>query len=219
MVPGKVAKPRIPAPGAAATADEERGNLDTSAVWTASLVNDSDQALLERLRRSDDAAFEGLFLRHYAQVYRVVYNLVGDRQEAEDILQETFLALYQHPPRLEPEVPLVAWLCRVALNRGYNALRRQQRARRTLDEAAPVAELDPDAELLRSEERARVRTALAELPERQSRLLLLRHAGLSYAEIAAVVEVAPGSVGTLLVRAERAFLAAYGRMDLAEHEE
>jgi RNA polymerase sigma-70 factor (ECF subfamily) len=65
------------------------------------------------------------------------------------------------------------------------------------------------AELLRAEERARVRAALAQLPERQSQLLLLRHAGLAYTEIAAIVDVAPGSVGTLLARAERAFITEY----------
>jgi RNA polymerase sigma-70 factor, ECF subfamily len=54
-----------------------------------------------------------------------------------------------------------------------------------------------------------VRAAIAELPERQGRLLLLRYAGLSYVEIASALEVAPGSVGTLLARAERAFLLAF----------
>jgi RNA polymerase sigma-70 factor (ECF subfamily) len=70
---------------------------------------------------------------------------------------------------------------------------------------------DPQDEYLRREERERVRAALARLPERSAKLLLLRHAGLAYAEIAAALQVAPGSVGTLLVRAERAFLAAYAR--------
>src|SRR5439155_6944320 len=72
---------------------------------------------------------------------------------------------------------------------------------------------DPQDELVRSEDRALVREVLARLPERQSRLLLLRHAGLSLAEVASALEVAPGSVGTLLVRAERAFANAYEIMD------
>jgi RNA polymerase sigma-70 factor (ECF subfamily) len=70
--------------------------------------------------------------------------------------------------------------------------------------------VDPEAEALRAEERERVRVALARLPERQARLLLLRQEdGLKYAEIAAILEVAPGSIGTLLVRAERAFQLAW----------
>ncbi len=204
---------------AGAASNEERGLVDTSAVWTGSPVGDSDEELLERLRRRDNKAFESLFLRHYSQVYRVLYRLLGNRHEAEDVAQETFLALYQHPPRREGDMALGAWLCRVALNRGYNALRGERRARERHERLQPPAgevEVDPQAELLRAEEHASVRAALAGLPERQSKLLLLRHAGLSYAEIAAVLEIAPGSIGTLLVRAERAFLLAYERMALAE---
>jgi RNA polymerase sigma-70 factor (ECF subfamily) len=88
-----------------------------------------------------------------------------------------------------------------------------------LQAADPAPALDPEAELVRAEERAGVRAALADLPERQGKLLLLRHAGFSYAEIAAVLEVAPGSIGTLLVRAERAFLEVYRRANPAGRQE
>jgi Sigma-70 region 2 len=53
-------------------------------------VSNTDEQLLDRLRRGDDAAFETLFLRHYGQVYRVLYSLVGGRELAEDLAQETF---------------------------------------------------------------------------------------------------------------------------------
>ena len=64
---------------------------------------------------------------------------------------------------------------------------------------------------LRQEEQAEVRRALAELPERQRTCLLLRHSGYSYAEIAATLGVATGSVGVLLARGEQAFRAIYRR--------
>jgi RNA polymerase sigma-70 factor, ECF subfamily len=177
-------------------------------------VSDTEEQLLDGLGRGDNAAFEQLFLRYYSQVYRVLYSLVGGHEQAEDLAQETFLALYNHPPSLTPDATLIAWLCRVALNRGYNALRSERRERARAERLAePPAQLDPQTELLRAEERARVRAALARLPERQGQLLLLRHAGLAYTEIAAIVEVAPGSVGTLLARAERAFIAKYEQME------
>jgi DNA-directed RNA polymerase specialized sigma24 family protein len=85
-----------------------------------------EDALIERLRQGDEAAFEGLFLRHYAQVYRVLYHLVGSREEAKDLAQETFMALYHQPPATGMGASVVAWLCRVALlfsalstSRGY----------------------------------------------------------------------------------------------------
>lgn len=171
---------------------------------------ETDEALLARWRGGDAAAFEALFLRHYQQVYRVAYGLVVSREEAEDLAQEALLALYHQPPERLAGGGLAAWLCRVALNRGYNTLRGERRERQRaelLDDRAPPP--DPQAELLRAEERARVRAALALLPERQAKLLLLRYSGLAYAEIAAVLDLAAGSVGTLLARAERAFLHAY----------
>jgi RNA polymerase sigma-70 factor, ECF subfamily len=170
---------------------------------------DSDAALLERLRSGDSTAFEELFLRHYTVVYRVLYGVVGNAQEAEDLAQETFTALYRQPPRLDGPGALGAWLYRVAVNRAYNALRSKQRLQRRLERVELEQQSDPQNDYLRREEREHVRAALARLPERTAKLLLLRHAGLAYAEIAAALQVAPGSVGTLLVRAERAFIQTY----------
>jgi RNA polymerase sigma-70 factor (ECF subfamily) len=173
--------------------------------------HESDQTLLERLRQGDESAFNNLFVRHYAVVYRVVYGLTGTREAAEDAAQETFLALYRRPPA--PDQPLRPWLCRVALNTARNALRAECRDTLRVERAAldVVAAGEPSEAVERAEERDRVRAALATLPQRQARLLLLRHAGLSYAEVAAALDLAPGSVGTLLARAERAFAEAYAR--------
>jgi RNA polymerase sigma-70 factor (ECF subfamily) len=177
-------------------------------------VTNSDAALLERLRSGDSTAFEELFLRHYAGVYRVLYGVVGNAQEAEDLAQETFTALYRQPPRLDGSSAVGAWLYRVAVNRAYNALRSRQRSQRRLGWVEPEQQSDPQDEYLRREEREGVQAVLAGLPERTTKLLLLRHAGLSYAEIAAALQIASASVGTLLARAERAFAAAYARLDL-----
>lgn len=183
---------------------------------------ETDAHVLARLRRGDEAAFDLLFLRHYERVYRVAFRLLGSHDEADDLTQETFLALYQRPPRLESAEHadgLAAWLCRVALNRGYNSLRgdqrRQQREGRLYQSAPQAATSDePASTVLRAEEQERVRAVLRRLPERQSKLLLLRYAGFSYAEIARVLDVAPGSVGTLLARAERAFAQRYQAHDV-----
>ena len=173
--------------------------------------HESDQTLLERLRQGDESAFNNLFVRLYAVVYRVVYGLTGTREAAEDAAQETFLALYRRPPA--PDQPLRPWLCRVALNTARNALRAERRDALRVERAAldVVAAGELAEAVERAEERDRVRAALATLPQRQARLLLLRHAGLSYAEVAAALDLAPGSVGTLLARAERAFAEAYAR--------
>ncbi len=184
--------------------------METSAALAGQQAEPGDEALLDRLRLGDPLAFEELWMRYYRQVYRVAYGIVGDAHEAEDLVQETFLALHGRPPRLQRGTPLRAWLCRVAIYRGYNTLRGARRAEERERRVDSEQEMpDPSMLVIRKEEQARVRAALARLPERQAKLLLLRHGGLSYGEIAAALDIAPGSIGTLLARAERAFLQVF----------
>src|SRR5262249_53161837 len=97
-------------------------------VQTALSPSDSDRHLLARTRLHDPAAFERLFHRYYGAVYRVVLRMLVDDDAASDVTQETFLALYTHPPQLQTDGEEIrAWLYRVALNRGYNALRSKRR--------------------------------------------------------------------------------------------
>ncbi len=172
--------------------------------------------LLNRSASADAAPFEALFLEHYDQVYGVLIRLLGNREEAEDLTQETFLRLYRSRFPAGQEHNLGGWLYRVATRLGYNALRSRRRrlqheqalAQTALAERAGDPTDLADVAAL-AEERQRVRAVLAELPERQAQLLLLRHLGLSYKELAAALDVAPSSVGTLLARAEQAFEARY----------
>ncbi len=176
----------------------------------------SDALLLERVTRGDVASFDALFYRHYDRVYGLLFRIVGEGGEAEDLTQETFLKLHAHassrptsgrPVTAEENVP--AWLYRVALNMGYNAVRGRRRFWQRNTVLLPEAELPVEGQVEQRAQRAAVRAALARLPERQAKLLLLRQMGFSYAECAAVCEVAPGSVGTLLARAAEAFRKAY----------
>jgi RNA polymerase sigma-70 factor, ECF subfamily len=158
--------------------------------------------------------FDALFLAHYQAVFRLAYGLAGTREEAEDLAQETFARLHGSP-RLwaADEGALRGWLYRVATNLAYNSARGQGRRRRrenaVFAETGAQVGADPADAAERAEQRAAVRGALLRLPERQAQLLLLRHAGLSYKELAKALGIAPGSVGTLLARAEAAFERAY----------
>jgi RNA polymerase sigma-70 factor (ECF subfamily) len=160
----------------------------------------------------DDTDFEGAFLAHYDEIYRLLFRLVGSPEEAADLAQETFLRLYRQrfPPWRAHNVR--AWLYRVATNLAYNALRGRPRQERRQQAAGRLAEPgppDPAEAAVRREEQEQVRRILVELPARQSRLLLLYYAGLSYQELAQAAGVAPGSVGTLLARAKAAFESRY----------
>ncbi|MEM7117323.1 MAG: sigma-70 family RNA polymerase sigma factor [Chloroflexota bacterium] len=180
----------------------------------------SDNTLLNRLSQGDTDSFETLFARHYDRVYGLLFRLLGNRSEAEDVAQEVFLKLYDHAfsqersfwqRSFQKEHNLSAWLYRVATNAGYNAVRgrkrRWQRDTVLLPDSAGMP--GPDVILERAEQATAVRVALAQLPPRQTQLLLLRQMDLSYAELAEACDVAPGSVGTLLRRAAKAFRKAY----------
>jgi RNA polymerase sigma-70 factor (ECF subfamily) len=168
---------------------------------------------MQRVRAGQEIAFEALFQRYYQRIHTVLHRLVGD--EADDLAQEVFLRLYRQPPPLQGD-ELGAWLHRVALNLGYNALRHGKRQGRyeALTQAVPTeawqrAEPTPEAETLRQDTQRQVRWALAQLKEQESALLVLRYSEMSYREIAAILGVRESSVGTLLARAERAFERVY----------
>ncbi len=172
----------------------------------------SDTLLLERASQGDEASFEALFYRHYDRVYGLLFRLLGNRTEAEDITQEVFLKLYRQPLRGRREHNVKGWLYRVATNMGYNHIRgTRRRWGRNTHLLADITDAvqQPPEKLIQDETRAAVRAALATLPQRQTQLLLLRQMGLSYAELAAACDIAPGSVGKLLSRAAQAFREAY----------
>ena len=157
----------------------------------------------------DPARFQAVFVRHYPMVLRALRRVTASRAEAEDLAQDTFVSLGWHRFDDGREHNLRAWLLRTAINRALNA--RRGRARRQGREASVglqlVSAAAPDPEEAR--ERARVRQVLCRLEPRACQLLVLRAVGLSYAELAEVIGVAPGSIGTLLVRAQRTFAEAF----------
>lgn len=170
--------------------------------------------------RGTDATpeFETAFHTYWPRIHAVLYRLTGDPDQAEDLALEVFLRLHREPRLLQPDQNLPAWLYRVAANLGYNALRAARRrqkyetaaGQRALQTNAPP---DPAHTAERAAERAAtqqaVRRTLAALKPRDAQLLLLRHSGLSYNELAAALHLNPASVGKLLSRAEKEFEKKY----------
>ncbi len=165
--------------------------------------------------QADEAEFEAVFLQHYTRVYGVLFRLVGDRAEAEDLTLETFWRLWRRPPARADN--LIGWLCRVATRLGYNALRAAKRRRQYEAEAGHDAldfgaVVEPGQEAERRAERQRARETLRQLNARSAQLLILRHSGFTYKEIAAALGVSPNSIGVLLTRAEAEFEKLYGEV-------
>jgi RNA polymerase sigma factor (sigma-70 family) len=157
-------------------------------------------------------SYEETYHSFYAQVVRQLTYLLGDRAAAEDVAQETFLKLYAVPPPTRQNIG--GWLHQVGARLALNYLRgEKRRQRRELQVEDPSGDkVIPLEEIIWRQETVRlVREVLGGMPARERMALLLRHTGFAYQEIAAAMEVAPGSVGTLLARAQRRFLGLYGQ--------
>jgi RNA polymerase sigma-70 factor (ECF subfamily) len=168
----------------------------------------------QKIAKSAAQDFDTLFSEHWGRVYAVLFRLLGDHAAAEDLALEVFWRLYQEPPKGAEGGKLIGWLYRVATNLGYNALRGAKR-RGHYESEAGIAYLeqntvtDPAVEAERNMHRQQVRNVFTTMKPRSVNLLILRHSGFAYAEIAEILGVSPGSIGTLLARAEREFERKY----------
>jgi RNA polymerase sigma-70 factor (ECF subfamily) len=180
-----------------------------------SLTTESE--LLEGLWRGDPEAYRLFVERHSASVYQVALKLLGDEQEAEDVLQETFMSAFEAVDGFEARSKLSTWLYRIAYNASLMRLRKRKKMTTfsldfpSLDEAGmelPTSRqlVDwstvPDDELLTAEAREEMDRAIAELPESLRSTFVLRDIqGLSGAETAEVLGITVQAVKTRLHRA------------------
>jgi RNA polymerase sigma factor (sigma-70 family) len=158
--------------------------------------------------------FEQVFLENYTRVVSILRRIVGDHARAEDLANEVFLKLYRQPMPTNAFDNVPGWLYRTATNLGIDALRASARRYR-YEEAAARAEIKESVaesaleQSLKLETQERVRAVLAELKPVQAQLLLLRASGHSYKELAELLELEIGTIGTRLIRAEAAFEERY----------
>ena len=165
--------------------------------------------ILQRARKGDSAAFEEIVRAHEKTVYNLALRTLGNREDAEDAVQETFLKAYMALSGFRGESRLSVWLYRIASNVCTDCLRRR---RETVSLSAEDengereleiedTRFDPAAAAEKSALRDAVREAMDALPDASRRVLLLREiGGLSYDEIAQMLEI---NVGTIKSRISR----------------
>jgi RNA polymerase sigma-70 factor (ECF subfamily) len=157
----------------------------------------AQQALQE-----DERSFERFFVTHYERVVLIAYKVMGDRQGAEDVAQEVFLSFHGQVDPSAEWAP--GWLWAATAHRALNTVRGSKRRRdRELRVGPATPGPDPAESAIAAEQCGVVRAALSRLPQRQAEILAMRASGLSYADIALAVGVQPGSVGTLIARAQK----------------
>lgn len=163
-----------------------------------------DPNLLRRAARGDEIAFAALWRRHRDAVYAFAAWMLGDRAAAEDVAQETFLAMLERPARFDAGLgSLRTFLLAIARNLCRKRLRKLG-PEEDLDFEGAAAEGDALAELIAAESGEALRTAIAQLPVVQREaLFLFAFEELSLAEIAAIAEVDPNTVKQRLWRARQ----------------
>ena len=146
---------------------------------------------------------EEVFRASYPRVVALAARVLGSREEAEDVAQEVFLAFGRSTV---PAAEAPGWLAVAAAHTALNSLRSGRRRAAREEAVGSGSTVAPDIAdtVITRDERRRVREALGRLPNRQAVALVLRHSGLSYAEVAAALDLSPTSVGTTIRRAESA---------------
>lgn len=165
---------------------------------------DDDAELVLRVGEGDVAAYRELVGRHAGRLRRFAERLLRDGTEAEDVVQETFLRLWQHAGEYSPKARVTTWLHRIAHNLAVDRLRGRGRlAALGDDDDVPISA--PQPVLLDHARRAHaLELAMATLPERQSAALTLVHLhGLSGVEACEVLGVGAEALESLLARGRR----------------
>jgi RNA polymerase sigma-70 factor (ECF subfamily) len=180
-----------------------------------------EENLVERLKRRDEAAFNELVRLYNGKIFALVFRMLGDRAEAEDLAQEVFITIFKSIDGFRGDSKLSTWMYRVATNHCKNRIkylgRRARAAKKEFDEVADREAIEsasmttsaqvprPDDALQGRQVETFVRRALASLDPEQRELIVLRDIeNLTYEEIQDVTSLPAGTVKSRLHRARQA---------------
>ncbi len=178
--------------------------------------SDNDQQLVTRVQKGDKRAFDLLVLKYQHKIVSLVSRYVHDNHEAEDVAQESFIRAYRALRDFRSESAFYTWLYRIAINTAKNHLATRHRRPPNSDIEIEDAELQgghnqlretasPEGLLMRDELEQVVNRTIRELPEELRAAITLReYDGLSYEEIAEIMECPVGTVRSRIFRAREA---------------
>ena len=180
-------------------------------------MDDSDEALMARVARGNERAFQLLSRRHLPAMLGLARRILGNAAEAEDVSQEALMRVWTHAPRWQPLAEFRTWLTRVVVNLCLDRKRRAPWV--ALETAGDIVDPAPDAgERAESDERERMlATAIDKLPARQRSAIVLTYGeGMSNAQVAEILDTSVSAVETLLMRGKQNLRQALGVIDKDE---
>ncbi len=177
-------------------------------------MEENDVVVVARARDGDNDAFRTLVDRHSRRIFRLAWRMTGSEQDAEDLVQETFLRAYRNLASFQERADFGTWLYRIAVNCSLD-WRRKRRPHEELNEnlepdhewGVPMSKSpggNPDRMILRMEVRDRVKTALEQLSPVEKAAFVLRHfEGMSIEEISGALGLRPSAAKHSVFRAVR----------------
>ncbi|UZN23543.1 sigma-70 family RNA polymerase sigma factor [bacterium 3DAC] len=163
-------------------------------------VNEKD--LIKRAKKGDVEAFEKLFARFERDIYTLAYRFVGNKEDAEDVLQNVALKMWEHLKGFKGKSSLWTWLYRITVNESMRMLRHRKS---TYSLPRYLSTPSPDIHL-------EIEDLLMRLPDRERAVILLRDVyNYTFEEIADMIGTSPGNVRVILHRARKHLKAMWVR--------
>jgi len=168
-------------------------------------AENSDDGLLSHIAEGDRRAFAQLMDRHIDRAHALARRVLGNKSDAEDVVQDAFMKVWQKAGQWQPgRAQFSTWLYRVVVNRCLDLKRKPVNT--ALDNVAEQSDDRPDAyeDIETRQRNAKIQAAVADLPERQRTAIALSYTtGLSNAQAAETMEISVKAFESLLVRAKR----------------
>ena len=176
-------------------------------------VKRSNSELIERAIQGDEAAYKELLENYRGAIFNLLYKMVRNKEETEDLVQEAFIKAFRALPSFNEEYAFSTWLYKIAINNCIDHMRKKrlktysmdkpvQSKDGELDREFPDTSMSPDKQVLHEERTNIIETAIDELPENYKVAIILRHSEeKAYEEIAEILNIPLGTVKARIFRA------------------
>ncbi len=172
-----------------------------------------DSRLIQAALRGEDQAYRHLMAKYHDQIYNFIFRMVHDREQVEDLTQESFIKAFQSLKSFNEEFAFSTWLYKIATNNSIDFIRKRKLQMYSIDKPVesrdsdfsfelPDETYEADKEVIRSQRASMLREAINGLPEKYRKVIQLRHMEeRSYEEIAKLLKLPIGTVKAHILRA------------------
>ncbi len=184
---------------------------------------ESDEILIEAVKKGDCDAFGPIIERYKMALYKVMYRMVLNRDDAEDLVEEAFIKAYRSINKFQTDRPFFSWLRRIGVNNAINFLKRERKGNiaplEYVEKTLPNGRNDPVRMTREKMIRERINAALTRLPQEARIILSLKvEEDLSYEEIGNILNIPKGTVMSRLARARQKLKRIFEDMEVQNHE-